>query len=112
MNSDPVRDIALAAFAALEMDRLEQVHELAYQISGPLEATGIRDYLLGIVSARRGEHERALQIAMALYGQDASRASGERLRADTLALMQGLRGRRSRSLLKKPAACGRMGQRH
>ena len=82
----------MAAFAALEMDRLDQVLELANRISGPLQANGIRDYLLGMVSARRGEHERALQIAMALYRHDASRASGERLRADTLALMQGLRG--------------------
>ena len=57
------RDLALAAFAALEMDRLEQVCELAERISGPLQANGIRDYLLGMVSARRGEHERALQIA-------------------------------------------------
>jgi hypothetical protein len=81
MSIESGRDLALAAFAALEMDRLEQVCELAERISGLLHANGIRDYLLGMVSARRGEHERALQIAMALYGQDASRASGERLRA-------------------------------
>ena len=92
MSIESGRDLALAAFAALEMDRLEQVCELAERISGPLQANGIRDYLLGMVSARRGEHERALQIALGLYGQDASRASGERLRADTLALLQGLRG--------------------
>ena len=102
MSIESGRDLALAAFAALEMDRLEQVCELAERISGPLQANGIRDYLLGMVSARRGEHERALQIAMALYGQDGSRGSGERLRADTLALMQGLRSSGAGSALLEP----------
>ncbi len=91
MSVDSSRDVALDAFAALEMDRLDLVWELAGQISGPLLANGIRDYLLGAVLARRGEHERALEIALALYSQESSRASGERLRADTLAVMQGLR---------------------
>lgn len=86
-------ELAIAAFAALEMDRLEQAAELATGISGPLQRNGIRDYLLGSVLARRGEHEQALRIALALYGQEASRVSGERLRADTLALMQGMSGR-------------------
>ena len=102
MTIESGRDLALAAFAALEIDRLEQVRELADRISGPLQANGIRDYLLGMVSARRGEHERALQIAMALYGQDASRGSGERLRADTLALMQGLRASGAGPALLEP----------
>jgi len=84
------RDLALAAFAALELDQLERVVELASRIEGPMQANGIRDYLLGSVLARRGHHEQALQIALDLYGQEASRASGERLRADTLALLQGL----------------------
>ena len=55
-----------------------------------MQANGIRDYLLGSVLARRGQHEQALQMALALYGQEATRTSGERLRADTLALLQGL----------------------
>jgi hypothetical protein len=84
------RDLALAAFAALELDQLDRVVELAGRIEGPMQANGIRDYLLGSVQARRGQHEQALQIALQLYGQEASRASGERLRADTLALLQGL----------------------
>ena len=88
----PSRDLALAAFAALELDQLERVVELAGRIEGPMQANGIRDYLLGSVLARRGQHEQALQIALALYGQDGSRASGERLRADTLAMLQGLSG--------------------
>ena len=84
------RDLALAAFAALELDQLDRVVELAGRIEGLMQANGIRDYLLGYVQARRGQHEQALQIALALYGQEATRASGERLRADTLALLQGL----------------------
>jgi GT2 family glycosyltransferase/glycosyltransferase involved in cell wall biosynthesis len=90
MSLQPTHDLALEAFTALEMDQLERVVELASRIEGPMRANGIRDFLLGSVLARRGEHEQALEIALALYGQDASRASGERLRADTLARMQGL----------------------
>ena len=84
------RDLALAAFAALELDHLDRVIELAGRLDGPMQANGIRDYLLGSVLARRGQHEQALQLALALYGQEASRASGERLRSDTLALLAGL----------------------
>lgn len=86
------RDLALAAFSALELNQLQRVVELAGRIEGPMQANGIRDYLLGSVLARRGQHEQALRIALDLYGQDASRASGERLRADALALLQGLSG--------------------
>jgi GT2 family glycosyltransferase len=86
------RDLALAAFAALELDQLERVVELAGRLEGPMQANGIRDYLLGSVLAKRGQHEQALQIALDLYAQEASRASGERLRADALALLQGLSG--------------------
>jgi GT2 family glycosyltransferase len=89
-DADTSRELALAAFAALELGQLERVQELAGRIEGPMQANGIRDYLLGSVLARRGQHEQALQIALALYGQDASRASGERLRADALALLHGL----------------------
>ena len=95
-------ELALAGLAALEMDRLDQVNELAKRIDGPLKTNGIRDYLLGMVLARRGEHLRALQIAMALHRQDASRASGERLRNDTLALMQGLNISTSAATLLAP----------
>ena len=95
-------ELALAGLAALDMDRLDQVNELAKRISGPLRTNGIRDYLLGMVLARRGEHVRALQIAVALHGQDASRASGERLRKDTLALMQGLNISTSAATLLAP----------
>ena len=84
------RDLALAAFAALEVDQLERVVELASRLDGPMQSNGIRDYLLGSVLAKRGQHEQALQIALDLYAQETSRASGERLRADTLALLQGL----------------------
>lgn len=94
MSPDQNRELAIEAFTALEMDRLERVLELAHRISGPLQLNGIRDYLLGSVLARRGEHEQALRLALELYSHDSSRASGERLRADTLALMQGLRGSR------------------
>ena len=85
------RDLALAAFSALELNQLQRVVELAGRIEGPMQANGIRDYLLGSVLARRGQHEQALRIALDLYGQDASRASGERLRADALALLPGRR---------------------
>ena len=91
-SSKSGHELFWAALAALEMDRLDQVSELAGRITGPLQANGVRDYLLGMVKARRGDHEGALQLSMALYGQEISRASGERLRSDTLALMQGLRG--------------------
>jgi hypothetical protein len=57
------RDLAQAAFAALELDQLDRVVELAGRIEGPMKANGIRDYLLGSVQARRGQHEQALQIA-------------------------------------------------
>lgn len=89
-HRDGDRDLALAAFAALEVDQLERVVELASRLIGPMQSNGIRDYLLGSVLAKRGQYEQALQIALDLYAQETSRASGERLRADTLALLQGL----------------------
>ena len=83
-------DLAIEAFTALEMDRLERVVDLARRIEGPMRINGIRDFLLGSVQARQGNYEQALRIALNLYNQEASRSSGERLRADTLARMQGL----------------------
>ena len=76
------------------MDKLDRVVELANRISGPLQANGFRDYLLGTVLARRGEYEHALHIALALYVVDGSRRYGERLRSETLELMQGRGGSR------------------
>lgn len=91
---DDCKGLALAALAALEMDKLDRVVELANRISGPLQENGFCDYLLGTVLARQGEHEHALQIALSLYGVDVSRRSGERLRSETLQLMQGRGGSR------------------
>jgi len=64
------RDLALAAFAAFELDQLERVVELASRIEGPRQAIGIRDYLFGSEQAPRGQHEQELQIAPQLYGQE------------------------------------------
>jgi len=89
MTLDSDRSLVLAAQAALELDKLDRVIELASKISGSMRANGLRDYFLGSVLARRGEHEQALQIALSLYGAEISRGIGERLRNETLALMQG-----------------------
>jgi hypothetical protein len=82
------RELALAASAALSLGQLDRAAQLALQLGGPMLETGLREYLLGSIEARRGNHEAALQTAMVLYEQDLSRDNGERLRRDVLELMR------------------------
>jgi GT2 family glycosyltransferase len=82
------RELALAASAALSLGQLDRAAQLALQLGGPMLETGLREYLLGSIEARRGNHEAALQTAMVLYEQDLSRDKGERLRRDVLELMR------------------------
>lgn len=92
MSPDPNTQLAIEALAALEMDQLDRAVKLAGTLDGALVTNGIRDYVIGTVLARRGDYDQALALAMALYGQDASRVCAERLRTETLGLMQGIGG--------------------
>ena len=92
MSSDTNTQLAIDALAALEMDQLDRAVKLAGTLDGALVTNGLRDYVIGTVLARRGEHDQALALAMELYGQDSSRACAERLRTETLGLMQGIGG--------------------
>jgi hypothetical protein len=92
MSPTPDTQLAIEALAALEMDQLERAVKLAATLDGALVTNGLRDYVIGTVLARRGDYDQALALAMALYGQDASRVCAERLRTETLGLMQGIGG--------------------
>ncbi len=92
MSPTPDTQVAIEALAALEMDQLERAVKLAATLDGALVTNGLRDYVIGTVLARRGDYDQALALAMALYGQDASRVCAERLRTETLGLMQGIGG--------------------